>query len=115
MMLVDCNTCPVRHVQCADCMVTALTTVPLAPRETGRPALIEAGSGVAGAAPGLPLDRAERRAVSVLLGAGLVSVREANAARAMPSDVSAPAPAAATRHQEQARSRRGTGSARAAG
>ena len=30
MMLVDCTTCPVRHVRCADCMVSALMTVPLA-------------------------------------------------------------------------------------
>ena len=93
MMLVDCTTCPVRDVHCADCMVTALdaidaagavptsaTRLSLTPRTPAPPE----GSG-------LPLDRAERQAVSVLLGAGLVSVTEANAARALPTtfDVSA--------------------------
>lgn len=110
MMLVDCNTCPVRHVRCADCMVTALTAVPLAPREAPRPVLAEAGVGEGGGPPLLALDRAERHAVSVLLSAGLVTVHEANAARAVPSE--APAPTAAAPHQSPARS---TGSARATG
>jgi len=97
MMLVDCNTCPVRHVRCADCMVTALTAVPLALREAPRPVLTEAGAAPAPAGgppeagratPHLALDRAERHAVSVLLGAGLVTVQEANAARAVPTEVS---------------------------
>jgi hypothetical protein len=109
MMLVDCTTCPVRHVRCADCMVTALTAVPLAPRETPRPVLAEvrseAGAGAGGAAdraaeasapPQLALDRAERHAVSVLLGAGLVTVQEANAARAVPDET--PAPTGAAEH-----------------
>jgi hypothetical protein len=76
MMLVDCQTCPVREVRCADCMVTALGP---APGDHGRHLSIEP----AGEAPGLPLDRAERRAVSVLLGAGLVSAEVAHAARAV--------------------------------
>ena len=120
MMLVDCNTCPVRHVRCADCMVTALTAVPLAPRETPRPVLTEAGAGAGDAAapPLLALDRAERRAVSVLLGAGLVSVEEANAARAVPSEGAAPATTAQhqghTRPSASAGSTRSTGSARSA-
>jgi hypothetical protein len=108
MMLVDCTTCPVRDVHCADCMVTALdaldtaaggvppssTRLTLTRRAPTRPPLASAGSetdtsdGGAGTDPGvLPLDRAERRAVSVLLGAGLVSVGAANAARAVPSSV----------------------------
>jgi hypothetical protein len=69
MMLVDCETCPVRDVQCADCVVTALGVpaleiTPLRPAE-------------------LPLDRAERRAVSVLLASGLVDAGTAHAARAV--------------------------------
>ena len=89
MMLVDCTTCPVRDVHCADCVVTALTTpspltttLPLAPAG-GRPVLREAAAD--GADAGMALDRAERRAVSVLLAAGLVDVGVANAARAVAS------------------------------
>jgi hypothetical protein len=116
MMLVDCNTCPVRHVRCADCMVTALMTVPHAAHETPRPVLTEAGAtGAGGDAPvGLALDRAERHAVSVLLGAGLVSVAEANAARAVPSEPAHPA-ATGTRHQGHTRSTGSTGPTRATG
>jgi hypothetical protein len=70
-MLIDCQTCPVRDVHCADCMVTALADIPVgAPKATR----------------GLPLDRAERRAVSVLLTAGLVTPEAAHAARAEPDD-----------------------------
>ncbi|TQM62999.1 hypothetical protein [Humibacillus xanthopallidus] len=121
MMLVDCNTCPVRHVRCADCMVTALTAVPLAPREAPRPVLTEAGAAPAAidggpqagltAPPLLALDRAERHAVSVLLGAGLVTVQEANAARAVPSEGSTPA-SVHTHHGPSSRPARAT---RAAG
>jgi hypothetical protein len=71
-MLIDCQTCPVRDVHCADCMVTALTDLPV-----GTPAA---------ATRGLPLDRAERRAVSVLLAAGLVTADAAHAARAEPDE-----------------------------
>lgn len=70
-MLIDCQTCPVRDVHCADCMVTALAAIPV---------------GAPDADTGLPLDRAERRAVSVLLAAGLVTHEAANAARAVPQD-----------------------------
>jgi hypothetical protein len=70
MMLVDCETCPVRDVQCADCVVTALGIPAVGATEPRR--------------AGLPLDRAERRAVSVLLAAGLVDAETAHAARAVP-------------------------------
>ncbi len=107
MMLVDCTTCPVRHVRCADCMVTALMSVPHPAHETPPPVLTEAGAG--GDAPvGLALDRAERHAVSVLLAAGLVSVAEANAARAVPSEAARTA-AVGPRHQGHARSSGTTG------
>jgi hypothetical protein len=82
MMLVDCQTCPVRDVHCADCMVTALT-IPF-----GRPTVVPEVAELPGDA-GLPLDRAERRAVSALLAAGLVTADTANSARA----VRDPAPA----------------------
>lgn len=80
MMLVDCQTCPVRDVHCAECVVTALASIPLRPgasvpgphdHEPEAPETLTA-----------PLDRAERRAVSALLAAGLVSTATANAARA---------------------------------
>ena len=76
MMLVDCQTCPVRDVHCADCMVTALNEIPLrsAASRTRRRPRREAVTA--------PLDRAERRAVSAFLAAGLVSTGTANAARA---------------------------------
>ncbi len=70
-MLIDCQTCPVRDVHCADCMVAALTAIPVGAPEVP---------------PGLPLDRLERRAVSILLGAGLVSHETAHAARAVLDD-----------------------------
>jgi hypothetical protein len=92
MMLVDCQTCPVREVRCADCMVTALGAHPgdHAAHHAGDPA--EAGTG-------LPLDRAERRAVSVLLGAGLVTAEAAHAARAVPDPA---VPIARNRHRRAA-------------
>ena len=71
-MLIDCQTCPVRDVHCADCMVTALADIPV--------------SAPASATRGLPLDRAELRAVSVLLTAGLVTPEAAHAALAQPDD-----------------------------
>ena len=51
-MIVDCKTCPVRGHRCDDCVVTALFA-PLAAE--------------------LPLDGAERRVVSMFVGAGLAS------------------------------------------
>ena len=108
-MLVDCQTCPVRGVHCADCMVTALSALPIvtAPRPARAPAPgfsrahhhqhHHQGPDAVGAPDDelrtAPLDRAERRAVSALLGAGLVTTATANAARA----VLDPLPAAADR------------------
>jgi len=51
-MIVECTTCPVRGQRCDDCVVTLL----------GAPVSAE-----------LPLDAAESRAVSMFVGAGLVS------------------------------------------
>ena len=70
-MLIDCQTCPARDVHCADCVVTALADIPVGAPEPTR---------------GLPLDRAGRRAVSVLLTAGLVTSEAAHAARAEVDD-----------------------------
>ncbi len=66
-MLIDCQTCPVREVHCAECMVTALTL----------------GAPEARRAESVPLDAPEERAVSVLLSAGLVSRATAAAAQAL--------------------------------
>jgi hypothetical protein len=60
-MVVDCETCPVRHVRCDDCLVTALEALPFGGLEEGQ----------------LPLDSAERRAVGRLVAAGLVSAEQA--------------------------------------
>ena len=56
-MLMDCQTCPVRGQHCDECVVTVLLQI------EGRAVL--------------PLDEAERRAVSVFVDAGLVSRRGA--------------------------------------
>lgn len=55
-MIIDCQTCPVRDLHCDDCMVTAL---------------------VAPQGAELPLDAAERAAVSRFASAGLVSGQSA--------------------------------------
>jgi len=60
-MIVDCITCPVRGQRCDDCVVTML----LAPESAE-----------------LPLDAAESRAVSLFVGAGLVSAVTASGLRA---------------------------------
>ena len=57
-MIVDCMTCPVRGQRCDGCVVTVL---------------LSPGSAE------LPLDAAERRAVSMLVGAGLASAEIAGA------------------------------------
>lgn len=72
-MLVDCQACPVRDVHCADCMVTALTRIPM---PTLRPVEERAASDT------LALDPAERRAMAVLVAAGLVDRAEAEHASA---------------------------------
>lgn len=61
-MIVDCMTCPVRGERCDDCVVTML----LAPGPAE-----------------LPLDAAESRAVSMFVGAGLVSAESAAGLRVL--------------------------------
>ena len=68
-LTIDCGTCPVQHIGCADCIVTALES----------PASLTDSD----LAPQLPLDRREREVVSRLIAAGRVSVQEANEARAV--------------------------------
>lgn len=107
MMIVDCQTCPVRDVHCADCVVTAFAALPhhaadrapvAVPVPRVRRPLTAAGpaetlsaapvgevperSAVPDEADTVPLDRAERRALAVLIGAGLVDHETANHARA---------------------------------
>jgi hypothetical protein len=57
-MIVDCRTCPVREQRCGDCVVTVLSGIEL------------------------PLDAAEDRAVSMLVGAGLVGAEAVGGLRA---------------------------------
>ncbi|HEY7717680.1 MAG TPA: hypothetical protein VH915_02895 [Pedococcus sp.] len=60
-VIIDCTTCPVRELHCGDCMVTALLELPGAE---------------------LPLDPAERAAVTAFVAAGLVAPEEAGGLRA---------------------------------
>ncbi|MEP6799904.1 MAG: hypothetical protein ABI890_17230 [Lapillicoccus sp.] len=76
-MVIDCQTCPVRHVRCDDCIVTALaqtSSLPLVSiRRPGE------WDGDEGEAPDyeLALDAAERRAVDLFVRAGLVDAQHA--------------------------------------
>jgi hypothetical protein len=56
-MLIDCETCVVRDLACADCVVTVLLGAPPASADGG---------------PGVELDGAEQAAIAVLAGSGLV-------------------------------------------
>lgn len=67
-LTIDCGTCPVQHVGCADCMVTALYA-PAAP--------------VGGEGEEMPLDRREREVLSRLVASGLVAPETATGARAV--------------------------------
>ena len=60
-MIIECQSCPVRDLHCADCMVTAL----LAPQGAQ-----------------LPLDASERAVVTRFVEAGLVSAQEGDSASA---------------------------------
>lgn len=95
---VDCESCPVREVRCADCVVTALAGLPVVVQpselwhgsfEVATEADTKAGS-YAGIDEGigtdtgslrqggqLPLDSIERRAVDVFVRAGLLSATDA--------------------------------------
>lgn len=67
-MSIDCDTCPVQDIGCADCMVTALRS----------PVVLEDPSGPSD----LSLDRRERDVVTRLVASGLVSAETATRARA---------------------------------
>ena len=60
-VIIDCTSCPVRELHCADCMVTALLERP---------------------GTDLALDTAERAAVTLFVSAGLVSASQAAGLRA---------------------------------
>lgn len=64
-MVVECRTCPVRGMRCEDCVMTAMAGFP--PLEL--------------ASPDLALDAAERRAVDVLVAAGLLDRAQVGALR----------------------------------
>lgn len=102
MMLVDCQTCPVRDLHCADCIVTALTQLPF-PTRNESPARHHLGVAGSRSSHGshhshqnepippsplgepdvVPLDRAERRAVAILAAVGLVGHETASGAMAV--------------------------------
>lgn len=70
-MMIDCDTCSARGDACADCVVTFLT---IPTREGAGPPAPQGGPGTGLATTTAPqdLDDAERRAIEVLAGAGLV-------------------------------------------
>lgn len=84
-MLIDCDTCAVRGPACEDCVVTVLLGAPP----------VASAAGPAGEA--FDLDPAERAAIAVLAGSGLVPpLRLVPAEPADPSaGVTGPAPARA--------------------
>jgi hypothetical protein len=80
VMIVDCMTCPVRGQRCDDCAVTVLlagtmSSGPQVPLGTGSPVT------------DLRLDAAERRVVSMFVGAGLVERSDAARLRARQESV----------------------------
>lgn len=60
-MIVDCDGCAVRGPACSDCVVSVLLGMPEVRRDEP-----------AGARPAEDLDEAERAAIAVLAGSGLV-------------------------------------------
>jgi hypothetical protein len=65
-MLIDCDACAVRGPACGDCVVSVLLAGPVVHVHEGEPPGVEE----AAAAP--ELDAAERAAIAVLAGCGLV-------------------------------------------
>lgn len=77
-MVVDCDTCPVREVQCDDCLVTALRGMPVVDLGMPDPEHPEHPEH-----PGhLDLDLAERRTAARLVAVGLVDAHQAAGATA---------------------------------
>jgi hypothetical protein len=64
-MLIDCDACAVRGPACTDCVVTVLLAMPT--RAAGPRPVTDAGPPA-----GAELDQAERAAIAVLAGSGLV-------------------------------------------
>ena len=75
-LTIDCGTCPVQHVGCADCVVQTLLAPTL--RDPEHPSGLEPAPGTE-----LALDRREREVISRLVASGLVGVQTANEARAV--------------------------------
>lgn len=65
-MIISCDSCPVRGLRCDDCMVTALTNLPL-------PTVREPDA--------VEWEAEDLRVLGVLSGAGLVTPDDAAAAR----------------------------------
>ena len=65
-MLIDCDACAVRGPACGDCVVSVLLTGPAVHVHDGEP------PGPRESAPNPELDAAERAAIAVLAGCGLV-------------------------------------------
>lgn len=74
-MIIDCDTCVVRHQACDDCVVGVLLGVPEVPERSGEDAVGPAAPREP-AAPGAPLPvefgPVERRALAVLADHGLI-------------------------------------------
>ena len=68
-MLIDCDACAVRGPACGDCVVSVLLAGPAGHVHDGEP------PGAPGSGPSPDLDAAERAAIAVLAGSGLVRSR----------------------------------------
>jgi hypothetical protein len=80
-MWIDCQTCPAPGRRCGECVLTALLALPAHDRVQlpGEPGSTAPPSAQA---TGLALDPAERRAVALFVGAGLLGRERAGALRA---------------------------------
>lgn len=90
-MIVDCMTCPVRGQRCGDCAVTVLLAPGSAGHSTAAEPAMSAGPAMSArpamfAGPAMSaellLDAAERRVVSMFVGAGMVNASAAAGLRA---------------------------------
>jgi hypothetical protein len=94
-VLIDCDSCEVRGVACADCVVTVLLGMPVRPARSATSAgsSTSAGSATSARAAPVDLDDAERAAIGVLAESGLVPPL-----RLVPTAVEGAAAGSATYH-----------------
>ncbi len=85
-MMIDCKTCPVREVSCADCVITVLLSdpgleTPVVAAPTTVP--VSAGDPAGSHSRDAPLDPSEQHAVGLFVAAGLLGQDVAQGLRAV--------------------------------